>query len=110
MVYELVAEAAEAKRCGFQLSAVRFQLSKIGAALPFDCFDCATKWGNNLQGTGRPGGRASRMGFVVSKVPKAGPGTPSFRIWATHLLISAYSVPTKRSFLDTFQIRDAFPS
>ena len=31
---------------------------------------CATKWGNNLQGTGRPGQTAlARHEFVVSQVP-----------------------------------------
>jgi len=30
-------------------------------------------------GTRRPGGRASRLGFVVSQVLKAGPGAPGTR-------------------------------
>jgi hypothetical protein len=47
MFFELVAEAAEAKRCVFKLSAASCQGS--GAALPFDCFDCAPERGNFLQ-------------------------------------------------------------
>jgi hypothetical protein len=47
MIFEWVAAAAEAKRCVFQLSAVNCQRS--GAALPFDCFDCAPERGNFLQ-------------------------------------------------------------
>ena len=39
-----------------------------------DCFYCARGRENHLQGTGRPGGRASRMGFVVSKVSNSGLG------------------------------------
>jgi hypothetical protein len=43
MVIERNAKASEVKRCVFQLS-------RIGAALPLICFDCAPGGGNNLQG------------------------------------------------------------
>jgi hypothetical protein len=35
MVYELVAEAAEAKRCGFQLSASSFSVVKDRSGIAF---------------------------------------------------------------------------
>jgi hypothetical protein len=64
----------------FSYQRVRFQLSKIGAVLPFDCFDCATKWGNNLQGTcdGAKRSLFARMGFVITQVHKCEePGAPA---------------------------------
>jgi len=50
----------------FSYQRVSFQLSKIGAVLPFDCFDCATKWGNNLQGTC---GTGTRFAHGVRGIP-----------------------------------------
>jgi hypothetical protein len=47
MVYELVAEAVKAKRCGFNCQQVSCQRS--AEALPSDCFDYAPEWGNYLQ-------------------------------------------------------------
>jgi hypothetical protein len=79
MVYELVAEAVEAKRCCFWLSADRGQrsgisgqLSKIESALPFDCFHCAPGGGNNLQKSGQWSGivlpiSKSRCGLLTER-------------------------------------------
>ena len=53
MFYELVAKAAEAKRCCYSCQRVSCQRS--GAASISDGFHCAPGWGNHLQKSERSG-------------------------------------------------------